>query len=209
MRWMAAASVAARALSRNFGSVTVLSGLDLELGAGAVVALVGRNGSGKTTLLRILAGVLDPTSGEALVAGEPPGAGLATYVSAGDRMLNFRLSGAKNARFLAPDRLDDAIAAALEALDASALGDRLVGSCSTGERRRLMLAVALVVGAPVLLLDEPFADLDDEAGQAVASACRAHAQAGGLVLYATPSEGLGPAPDRTLHLVGGRLEGAA
>ncbi|MGI9040577.1 MAG: ATP-binding cassette domain-containing protein [Gemmatimonadales bacterium] len=202
-------------MSRRFGAVTVLDGLDLELGEAMVVALVGRNGSGKTTLLRILAGVLDPTSGEALVAGAPPGAGLATYVPAGDRMLNFRLTGARNLAFFGrlagvpPGSLGEAIAGALEALDARALGERLVGSCSTGERRRLMLAVALVVGAPVLLLDEPFADLDDEAGEAVARACRAYAQAGGLVLYATPSQGLGPAADRTLHLVGGRLAGAA
>ena len=205
-------SIRADALARRFGPREVLKDLSFTASAGSVVAVVGANGSGKTTLLRILAGVLDPSSGEASVAGEPTGRGNAGFVPAGERMLNWRLSARQNLEFLGglagigSAELAGRIAAVAGALDATDLLEEPIGSCSTGQRRRVMVAAGLLAGPPVALLDEPFADLDDAGARTVGDVCRGWAVAGGLVLYATPQEGYGPVAGVTLRLAGGRLE---
>jgi ABC-type multidrug transport system ATPase subunit len=202
-------------LVRSYRDLKVLKGLTLHVPQGTVAAVIGANGSGKTTLLRTLAGSLDPSAGDVRVLGGPTGHGHATFVPAGDRMLNWRLSAEQNLSFFArlagftkaerPGRIH----AAAAALDADDLLDRPVGTCSTGQRRRIMLAVGVLPAAPVLLLDEPFADLDDAGRAVVAGVCHGWARAGGVVLYATPSEGDGPLADARMHLVDGRIaEGA-
>jgi len=83
--------------------------------------------------------------------------------------------------------------------------DRQIGTFSTGQRRRLMVARSLVGLAPVLLLDEPYADLDETACGVVESAVRRWQARGGLVVWTSPTVGGGPTPDRTFRLVEGRL----
>jgi ABC-2 type transport system ATP-binding protein len=194
-----AGSVTMTGVARSFGDRRVLDGVDLHLGSGEVAMILGENGSGKTTLLRILAGVLDVDAGEVALAGSSPGTGMSSFVPSGDRMLNWRLTGSRNLTFFArlaglpeatiPERLADTAGL----LDAQDLLERPVGQCSMGQRRRLMLAVGFLSSAPVVVLDEPDADLDDPGRAAVDRVCRSWAEAGGVVVYATPNAGSGPA----------------
>lgn len=201
--WSARPMIVVRDVSRSFGSHVVLERFSMSAPSGTVVAVRGRNGVGKTTLLRILAGVLVADHGHVTIDGAPPGRGSANFVPAGDRMLNWRLTGEQNLRFFARLRgtprssIRDAVVAAALALDAGDLLDQPVGVCSTGQRRRLMLATAVVGPAPVALLDEPYADLDAEGRATVEQLCAARAAAGGVVVYAAPNPDDGPPP----HLV--------
>ena len=74
-------AVACYGLRKTYGGPFALAGVDLELPAGKIIGLLGPNGSGKTTLIKILAGILQPTSGTALVYGEEPGAATKSIVS--------------------------------------------------------------------------------------------------------------------------------
>jgi ABC-2 type transport system ATP-binding protein len=197
-------------VSRSFGARLVLHGVSLRVEAGQIAALVGPNGSGKTTMLRILAGVLDPSSGSVSVWGRAPGHGIAGYVPAGDRMLNWRLTGRENLRFFARIRgaagdVDSAVVAAAQTTGSVGLLDKRAGECSTGQRRRLILAVAFLGSPPVVLIDEPFSDLDEEGCVAVDAACRAWSTAGGLVLYAAPRRVDGPQADVVFRFAHGRF----
>lgn len=187
----------------------------MHIGSGSVTMVLGQNGSGKTTLLRILAGVLEADRGVVSVAGRAPRQGLSAFVPSGDRMLNWRLTGAQNLAFfsrLAGSRGREIgwnLARVATALDAETLLERRVGECSMGQRRRLMIAVGFLSAAPVVLLDEPDADLDDEGCEAVDALCRSWADAGGVVVFACPNTGSGLASDTVIRLRGGRLEALA
>jgi ABC-2 type transport system ATP-binding protein len=205
--------VAVGRVSRSFGSARILADVTLRLERGTVAAIIGRNGSGKTTLLRIVAGLLQPDEGSVTVAGGPAGRGLSGFVPAGDRGLYWRLTGQQNLEFLGrlrglsrrnARRWTRVAAATLNAQDLVA---KRVGDCSTGQRRRLALARGFVAGPPVVLLDEPFADLDAQGCRAVESAVRAWAAAGGVCLYAAPVSEAGPAPDMAFRLQAGSLHG--
>lgn len=159
-----------RGLSRAFGDVAVVSGLDLEVSAGQVVALVGPNGSGKSTALRCISGADTPTAGTVELLGEP---------------LDERSSRVRAALAVIMDDLDffpdlsvvehlDLFARAHRVSGAEALVDevlnevglvpqsaQLPGTLSSGQRRRLALASAFVRPRRLLVLDEPEQRLDD------------------------------------------------
>jgi ABC-2 type transport system ATP-binding protein len=198
-------------VGKRFRDRAALRSVSLSLGAGVVGALVGPNGSGKTTLLRILAGVVAADQGRVEICRRPPGRGDATFVPPGDRGLFWRLTGRQNLEFFA--RLSAAggpdmawhVEWAAGAIGVSGLLDRRVGTYSTGERRRLTLARAFVTRAPVLLLDEPYADLD-EGGRAEAERLvRLWTERRGTVLYAAPVADAGPPPDVTVPIREGTL----
>ncbi len=205
-------SVSVAGLVRRFGERGVLEAVDLDVSPGNVAVVLGDNGSGKTTLLRILAGVLDPDAGRVEVAGAPPRRGRSSFVPSGDRMLHWRLTGAQNLGFFARlaglggAALDAGVRRAAAALDAEDLLQRKVGECSMGQRRRLMLAVGFLAGAPVVLLDEPDADLDDDGRAAVESACRSWADRGGVVVFTSPTAEHAPRADVAARLSAGRIE---
>jgi ABC-type multidrug transport system ATPase subunit len=124
-------------------------------------------------------------------------------------MLNWRLTGRQNLEFYArlwgvrPSALKidvDRAASLIGPLDVleGATGDR-----STGQRRRMMLAVAFLSGAPVMLLDEPFADLDAEGRRLVAAAMRGLAESGTVIMLATPNIDDYPTTDRSFALEDG------
>jgi len=198
-------------VSRSFGHVTVLDDVDARMSAGSITEIIGDNGAGKTSLMRILAGTLTPTAGAVTVAGAPPGRGLAALVPAGDRALYWRLTGRQELEFFARvtgiGRAEAAETAsqAAEALEVERLMDRQIGTFSTGQRRRLMVARSLVGLAPVMLLDEPYADLDETACGVVERVARSWAERGGMVIWTSPIAGGGPGPDARFHLRGGRL----
>jgi ABC-2 type transport system ATP-binding protein len=208
-------SIRVSGVSRKFKDVSVLHKVDLEVGPGQVGALIGPNGSGKTTLLRVIAGILTPNDGQVSVAGEPPGRGRAGYVVAGDRGLYWRLTTLQNMEFFAgiagfaPQEARACARQVLEALSAAALGTKRVEVCSTGQRRRVAIARGFVTRAPVVLVDEPFADLDEEGCAAVSNLIGRWAEQGGAVLYAAPIRGAGPPADLLFELSGSSVAAGA
>jgi NitT/TauT family transport system ATP-binding protein len=149
-----------RGLSKSYGELRVLGGLDLEFPAGRVTVVLGPSGCGKTSLLNILAGLDSEYSGELLGFGP----GKASYVFQEDRLMPW-MSAMDNVAFVLKrfmDR-DRALATAEDALAAVGLhGSRgsKPGAMSGGMRRRVALARAFAYPSEVLLLDEPFSSLD-------------------------------------------------
>ncbi|ASK64746.1 thiol reductant ABC exporter subunit CydC [Brachybacterium avium] len=157
--------------------------LDLELPAGSRLAVVGASGSGKSTLLATLAGLLDPLAGHVELDGQDLAALDPAAVRAGVTMFAedghvFATTVRENLRVVRGDLGDQEIRAALAAVGlvdwVAALPrglDTMLGpdgtTISGGERRRLLLARAVVRGGPVLLLDEPTEHLDTERGDAL------------------------------------------
>ncbi|HEX2051322.1 MAG TPA: heme ABC exporter ATP-binding protein CcmA [Actinomycetota bacterium] len=162
-----------------FGRTVALEHVDLEAGDG-VVGVFGQNGSGKTTLLRVVAGLLQPSAGRVVLDGEPVWRGgedvrrRIGYAGHAPGLYG-QLTVAENVELFA--RLHGAPdGAAAQAIDALGLGDRAgtrVGELSAGLRRRAGVARALVHDPDVLLLDEPYANLDDDAAELVSAALRA------------------------------------
>jgi ABC-2 type transport system ATP-binding protein len=158
-------------LTKRYGDVVALAGIDFEVPAGTVFGLLGPNGAGKTTAVRVLATVLQPDEGRAEVLGfdvvKHPAEvrmciGLAGQYAAVDENLtgreNLRLIGqlAQLARPLIMPRA----AELLERFELADAADRPVKTYSGGMRRRLDIAAALVQKPPVLFLDEPTTGLD-------------------------------------------------
>lgn len=154
--------------TRDKGTLTALDGVDLSIGEGEVVALIGPNGCGKSTLLRVIGGLLSPTRGIASIDGDPidgpdPRVGL---VFQEPRLLPWRTSAANITYPLELDGwpVERRIARLAELtelvrLDPSAMTAR-PSELSGGTRQRVALARALALAPEVLLLDEPFSALD-------------------------------------------------
>jgi ABC-2 type transport system ATP-binding protein len=176
-------AIEVRGLTRCFGDVPALDGIDLELPRGAVFGLLGPNGAGKTTTVRILNGVLDPTRvdtlrvlGRDLPAGADairPHVGVQT-----DTNLYERLSARENlslfARFYGSDR-DASDHRADELLDMFGLLGRArerVERFSKGMKQKMLIARALVGSPKLVYLDEPTAGLDPEASHELMSYIR-------------------------------------
>jgi thiol reductant ABC exporter CydD subunit len=199
--------------------VDVLQGLDLVVEPGETVALVGPSGAGKSTLLSLLMLFSEPTSGRILVGDDDladvdPRAWrrLTAYVP--QRPTLFRGTVADNIRLGAPDaedgevRLAAALAGVDDVLDALPDGYRTVlgeggRTVSTGERRRIALARAFLRDAPLVLLDEPTADLDPESAAAVAAAVETLREGRTVLLVAHRPE-LAERADRIVRIDRGR-----
>ena len=158
--------VKTKSLTKRFGSFTALNECSLEIETGEVFGLLGPNGAGKSTLIRLLMGFLNPTSGAAQIAGldclkQRVEVHKNVSYLPGDARL-YRMMRGRNVlklftRFREDASFEKAIAVAerLE-LDLS----RWVGLMSTGMRQKLALSICLSVDAPLLILDEPTANLD-------------------------------------------------
>ncbi len=164
-------AIEATGLTKRFGDVVALSGLDLTVPEGTVLGLLGPNGAGKTTAVSILTTLLQPDSGTARVAGvdlmsDPAEVrrriGLSGQFAAVDEVL----SGYENLEMigrlyhLGKSRSRSRAHELLERFDLVGAADRSVKGYSGGMRRRLDLAGALVAEPPVLFLDEPTTGLD-------------------------------------------------
>jgi len=167
------AILSAANVSAGYGPKPVLQGLDLQIKAGEIYALLGANGAGKTTTLSVFLGFVTPTSGQVQVAGINP---VATPAQARQRLayipenvaLYEHLSARENMTYLldlagqnaGEDAIDQALSAA--GLDRNAF-DRRVSGFSKGMRQKVAIALALARKVPALLLDEPTSGLDPQA----------------------------------------------
>lgn len=196
----------------------VLDGLDLELTPGETVALVGESGAGKSTVAALLLGLLEPTDGRIFIGGVPlsscrPDAWHAHTAWVPQHPTLFRASIAENIR------LGDAAASEQSVREAArragadafiqALPDRyrtMIGdggrALSPGERRRIGLARAFLKDAPLVVLDEPTADLDLRSVGAISRAVR-ELQAGRTVLLIAHRPEMTEHADRVVRLVRG------
>src|SRR2546430_5899886 len=198
-----------------FGLLPVLDGVSLEVRGGEAVALLGANGAGKTTLLKILATLLRPTRGTATIAGhdvarEPEAVRALIGVVAHGAWVYDDLTARENLRFWATlgglEAGADDVAAALAGVGLERVADARVRTLSAGMKRRLSLARVMLARPRVLLLDEPFAGLDQRAKKWLEGRLEAFKAAGAALLMVTHSLGreLGVA-DRLAGLAGGRI----
>ncbi len=173
-------AIETRDLTRSFAGLVALDGLSLTIEQGEVLALLGPNGAGKTTTVRLLNGVLVPDSGSSSVLGlDPVGDGKQlrsiTGVLTENAGLDERLTARENLEYTARIRGLSRPAARQrvgEVLDQFGMADRaddLTGGLSTGQRKRVALARALLHDPQVLFLDEPTSGLDPSATRDVAA----------------------------------------
>jgi heme ABC exporter ATP-binding subunit CcmA len=175
----------------SYGSTIALRQVELTLYDG-VTGLFGPNGAGKSTLLRVLAGLLRPSGGSALLFGQEIRSSSESmrrrigYVSH-DSGLYARLSVMENLSLFAnlygvtPDRVDEV----LDQLDMHEWRSMQVSALSAGLKRRVAVARAVLHEPDVLLLDEPYANLDDDASERVSAASMAWRAPGRVAVIAT------------------------
>jgi ABC-2 type transport system ATP-binding protein len=176
-------------VTKDFGSVHAVRGIDLEIQQGEIVAFLGPNGAGKTTTIDVLLGLSRPTSGSVEVLGQQPRQAIArglvsAVMQTGGLLkdLSVRETVAYTASLFADTQPVDLV---LEHAGISGIAGRKVGKCSGGEQQRLRFAMALLSDPALLLLDEPTTGMDVEGRRAFWSAIRADAEKGRTVLFAT------------------------
>lgn len=169
------AALTIRDLHVSYGKVHALTGVDLAVRQGTIMAVVGMNGSGKSTLFNSIMGLVPTKSGEIRVCGtssyDARRAGLIGYVPQNDGIdKDFPITvaevvmmgryGKMNWRRKARPSDVKAVADALEIVGLTDLAERPIGALSGGQRKRAFVARAVAQGARVILLDEPFAGVD-------------------------------------------------
>lgn len=206
-------AIEARGLGKRFGIQWVLRGVTLDVGRGQTAALLGPNGSGKSTVLRILGTLLKPNAGTATVNGldivrDAISVRAQIGYLAHTPGLYDDLTARENLQFAAdmlglPHSLIDG---SLEQVGLAAMARSRVRGFSAGMQRRLSLARLMMRNPKVLLLDEPYANLDEDGVALMNSFIRSVTGSGGAALLALHE--LAPAAailDRTLTLSEGRI----
>ena len=216
-----APALQASGLVLRLGGRPVVDQVDVRLAAGQWVALVGPNGAGKSSLLSLLAGLRPPDAGTVQLAGRPLAAWTARQravrlawlsqqgeaegdIAVADVVRLGRLP--HQGLFGAATPADEtAVQAAMAETECTAFAQRRLSALSGGERQRVLLARALAVGAPVLLLDEPTTHLDAPHQRALVRSLAARARAGAAVAAVLHDLNLALAADRLLVMQQGRL----
>lgn len=183
--------VATSRLTKRYGAVTALDDCTLEVARGEVFGLLGPNGSGKTTLLRLLMGFLRPTSGSAAIDG------LDCYRQSvevhrrvsylpGDVRLFGNMRGSDVLRFFSRIRRGGDLRRELVLAERLGLEiSRPVAKMSTGMRQKLALAAVMAVDTPLVILDEPTANLDPSVRGVVLALVREAREAGRSVIFSS------------------------
>lgn len=212
----------AEGLRLQLGRNQAVDGVTLSLYAGQWAAIVGPNGAGKSSLLTLLAGLRAPDAGRIFLQGHDLATlparerarGLAWLsqqgeaegdIAARDVVRLGRLP--RHGLFGAPDAADEAaVDRALDETEAAPFAARRLSELSGGERQRVLLARALAVEAPVLLLDEPTTHLDAPHQRTLLRGLAARARGGAAVAAVLHDLTLALAADRVLVMAGGRIQ---
>ena len=195
------------------GERVALTGVDLCLDAGQVIALIGPNGSGKSTLMDSIAGVHRPSAGTIEVFGRPPGEVPIAYVFQAThvpahlpltvrevvRMGRYRTTGLL--RRIGNDGRE-AVARAIQRLDLGDLANRQLQELSGGQRQRVLVAQGLAAEADMLMLDEPMTGLDVVARDRILRIIREEVDAGRTVMFSTHDMGEAFLADQVVLLAG-------
>jgi len=189
----AGTAIAVSQISKRYGAIEAVRGIDLEIRAGEIFGLIGPDGAGKTSTFHILAGVMEPTAGDVKVYGQPArdARSQTGYLTQAFSLYpdltvleNIRYIG--DLRRVAPSDIADRGMRYLHMFDMDRFVNRLAGKLSGGMKQKLALACALVPEPRVLLLDEPTTGVDPVSRREFWNAL-AHLAAGGLtILIATP-----------------------
>ncbi|MGO2140954.1 MAG: ABC transporter ATP-binding protein [Leucobacter sp.] len=181
-------------ITKAFGELAVLRGVDFEVIPGSIFALLGSNGAGKTTLVRILSTLTSADAGSATVAGhdvaEAPAEvrraiSLTGQFAAVDEILTGRENLALLARLRHLDRPGEIADAMLDRFALTEAGGRRAGTYSGGMRRRLDIAMSLIGDPQVIFLDEPTTGLDPQSRIEVWETIRQLARGGTTVMLTT------------------------
>jgi putative ABC transport system ATP-binding protein len=181
-----------------------------------MLAVTGSSGSGKTTLLSLVGGLARPTEGEASYDGRPvttkqgeplPGTGfvLQSYGLVTTLTASENVAIALRGRGVAAVEATEKASEALARVGVDELADRLISELSGGQLQRVAVARALVLGADVLLADEPTSELDEGNREHVMDQLRVEAARGAIVVVATHDPAVVDAADRKIVLDEGRL----
>lgn len=176
-------------LTKRFGQVTALDGVDIRIEPGEIVGLLGRNGAGKTTLIDLILGLTTPSSGTVTVGGDTPK----------QAVRNARIGAVMQTGGLLPDvSVRDTLAminathsdsigveAALDAARLTDIKNRKVGKCSGGEQQRLRFAIALLGRPDILILDEPTTGMDAATRHEFWDSLRTQTQQGRTIVFST------------------------
>ncbi|HEY3452655.1 MAG TPA: ABC transporter ATP-binding protein [Myxococcales bacterium] len=196
MTTASAARIELQGLTKDFGALRAVDDLSLSVAAGEVVGLLGPNGAGKTTALRMLAGLLTPTGGRALLDGidvaESPlearrklgflttSTGLYDRLTPRELLTTFgQLHG------MAPAALASRVDGLSAQLDLGPFLDKRCAALSAGQRQRASIARAIVHDPAVYVLDEPTAALDPIAARSILDLVRGAKAQGRAVLFST------------------------
>ena len=199
-----AAALRADTVSKRYGDRIALRAVSFEARAGELVAVIGPNGAGKTTLLQIVAGALVPSEGSVSLPAEQVG-----WVPQQPALYS-KLSVAENLRLFARlERVADVPATVERMLEQTGLASRAddeLGKLSGGSKQRVNIAIGLLRGPSVLLLDEPSASLDPRQRERLWTFIGGLAETGTAVVFSTHDVGEAERyADRVLVLADGEL----
>jgi len=188
-------------LTKHYGKLAAVDGLNLEVPAGQIFGFLGPNGAGKTTTIRVMMGILKPSAGQVLLGGYDVerdavnAKAISGFIP--DRPFIYeKLSGAEFLDFvgklhrLESRRLRHRIAQLLDLLELTPWKDELVESYSHGMKQRLVVCASLIHEPRILIIDEPMVGMDPKGARTLKDLFRALADKGTTVFLSTHSIGV-------------------
>ena len=188
-----------RKLTKMFKGLRAVDEVSLEVGKGTIFGFLGPNGAGKTTTIKMIAGILQPTSGEIFIDGldlskDPTGVKRRMAIVPDRPFLYEKLTGVEFLRFVAGlyemnqrAALGTRIAEVLDLFDLFHWGDELIESYSHGMKQRLIMSAALLHKPKVLIVDEPMVGLDPRGARLVKDIFKKEAAKGTAIFMSTHS----------------------
>jgi ABC-2 type transport system ATP-binding protein len=204
-------------LTKRYGKFTAVDGINLRIHQGELFGFLGPNGAGKTTTMRMIAGILQPTSGTITIAGDDI---TADPISAKSRLgfipdrpfVYDKLTGAEFLRFVAAlygqdgEGVERRMEELLDLFELMPWKDELVESYSHGMRQKLIISSALLHRPEVIVVDEPMVGLDPKGQKFLKELFRAFVDRGGTVLMSTHTlDTVEEMCDRIGIIAGGRI----